>query len=638
MALGHRLQYEADNFLSRRTIALVGALFALTCCMVLTAAAVLVLAGLKPAGSSHDLDIADAIWLAVTRALDGGTVANDSGWPYRLVGLLVTVSGIFLISALIGVLVSGLDQRLAELHRGRTRVVETGHTLILGWSPQILTILHELACANRSRRLKRSGDKRNACVVILAERDRLEMEEDIRIKAPSTRGTRIVCRSGDPLDPDVLRMVSPETAHAMIVLSPGGAYPDLPVARALLALASNRDQHARQYHIVAAIQRPTNLEIMRMIVGQDAQVFLADRLIAHLIAQACRQPGLVRVYETLLRFEGIPIQFADIPTLIGVAYGEALFRIENGILIGLQSPDGAIQLNPSANTTIQPGDRLIVLKRYGESIRLTNPAHLQIHSDSIRHEPPVPLPPNHFLILGWNSCAPMILEQLSHCAPPGSQVTVSAPFPVERMQADCAEADYGSMRVTFEQGSPQDRSNLEKLTAAGCRHIVILGLVENTEVQIADAVSLVAFLYLRDIAKKTGRDLSILVEATDARSREIPGIAHADDGMIGEGIVALVLAQLAKNKDLGQVLVDLLTPERAHICLKPVGDYVRLGESVNFTALMAAAQCKGETTIGYRLHSEVKPAGLSSGIHLNPDKTTRLSFGEQDRLIVLAKG
>lgn len=641
--VGDLLRYRLDNFVSRGTISLVAALSAVTSCVVLGAAAILVVAGLKPAGSAGGLSFPEAVWLAATRALDGGTVAADSGWLYRLIGLLVTVGGIFLTSALISVLVSGLDQRLAELRRGRTRVVETGHTLILGWSPQIFGILHELACANRSRppRHQAGSDgrsQRSPSVVILADRDRLKMEDEIRLKAPNTQGTRIACRSGDPLDPEVLEIVSPETARAMIVLSTGGQHPDLPVVQALLALACDRAQREQCYHIVAAIHRPANIEFARMVAGDGAQVFLADRLIAHVTAQACRQPGLLPVYEELLRFEGVPIQFAGLPALTGAAYGEALYRLENSMLIGLQSADGALRLNPAANTPLQGGDRLIVIHRRGEPMRLSSASRVNADSHALRREPPAPLPPDSLLILGWNGRAPTILEQLSHYGAPGSQVMVCAPLPVEQMQAACAGAAYGPTQVAFEKANPQDRPTLEKLAAAGYPHMLILSPVENQDLQLADAFTMVTYLHLRDIARRTARDFSILLELTNAPRHDLPGITGANDGVISEALVALVLAQIAENKEPGSILIDLLSPGGTHLLLKAAGDYVLPGEPVSFYTVMAAAQSRGETAIGYRLLSEAARGGRSSGVHLNPPKSTLISFSEQDRVIVLARG
>jgi hypothetical protein len=63
------------------------------------------------------------------------------------------LGGVFVLSSLIGVLTNGMQQRLDELRKGRSEVMETGHTVILGWSEQIFTILPELVAANSSERV-----------------------------------------------------------------------------------------------------------------------------------------------------------------------------------------------------------------------------------------------------------------------------------------------------------------------------------------------------------------------------------------------------------------------------------------------------------------------------------------------------
>src|SRR6185312_893017 len=103
-----------------------------------------------------------------------------------------TIGGVLVVSALIGILNTGLDTRIAELRKGRSRVVERGHTVVLGWSDQVFTIISELAIANEGR---------PACVTILANRDKVEMEDSIRAKLHHTGTLRVVCRTGDPTDP-----------------------------------------------------------------------------------------------------------------------------------------------------------------------------------------------------------------------------------------------------------------------------------------------------------------------------------------------------------------------------------------------------------------------------------------------------
>ena len=96
--------------------------------------------------------------------------------------------------------------QLAELRRGHSIVLEKDHTVILGWSDSIFTIVRELTLANESRR--------KPVIVILADRDKVEMEDDLKAKVPDLRGTRVVCRSGSPMDIDDLALSSHTRAPA----------------------------------------------------------------------------------------------------------------------------------------------------------------------------------------------------------------------------------------------------------------------------------------------------------------------------------------------------------------------------------------------------------------------------------------
>ena len=61
--------------------------------------------------------------------------------------------------------------------------------------------MSELSIANESRK--------RPVIVVLADRDKVEMEDELREKVPDLRGTRVVCRSGSPDDIERPRAVQP---------------------------------------------------------------------------------------------------------------------------------------------------------------------------------------------------------------------------------------------------------------------------------------------------------------------------------------------------------------------------------------------------------------------------------------------
>src|SRR5262245_5003224 len=184
-SLPDRLRYAFDNTMSKGTIALIGLLAALSTLVVVVMAVLVTIVGITPEGADQ-LSFPEAVWQSLMRELDSGAVGGDAGWPFRLSMLLVTFGGIFILSTLIGVLTSGIEGKIENLRKGRSRVIEQGHTVILGWSQQIFVVISELIAAG--------ANQPKSCIVIMGDKDKVEMEEEIRDFVGSTNRTRIVCR------------------------------------------------------------------------------------------------------------------------------------------------------------------------------------------------------------------------------------------------------------------------------------------------------------------------------------------------------------------------------------------------------------------------------------------------------------
>jgi len=144
----HRLRYAFDNSMSKGAVALIGYLGLASLGLIMVAGLVVILFRIIPGGESEVPGFGEAMWLSLMRTLDSGTMGGDLGSGFRVTMLFVTLGGIFIVSSLIGVINNGIEAKLDELRKGRSFVVERDHTLILGWSPKIFTILSELVLAN----------------------------------------------------------------------------------------------------------------------------------------------------------------------------------------------------------------------------------------------------------------------------------------------------------------------------------------------------------------------------------------------------------------------------------------------------------------------------------------------------------
>ena len=123
----------------------------------------------------------------------------------------------------------------------------------------------------------------------------------------------------------------------------------------------------------------------------------------------------------------------------------------------------------------------------------------------------------------------------------------------------------------------------------------------------------------------------------DLRDRALAEVARADDFIVSDRLISLMIAQVAETKHLNAVFDDLLDPDGSEIYLKPAGDYVALGQAVPFAAVIEAARRRGEVAFGYRTHGRADDAGAAYGVAINPPKLAEITFGPADRVIVLAE-
>ncbi|MBV8856403.1 MAG: NAD-binding protein [Acidobacteria bacterium] len=632
--LSQRLRYAFDRSLSGGTVSLIGWLALGSVLIVMTATVVIMLTGLAPEAAEGQepqaLGFAEAFWQSLMRSIDPGTVAGDTGWGYRALMLAVTVGGIFIVSLLISVLSSGLQNKLEELRKGRSFVVEEGHTLILGWSSRVFLIIRELVIANENQKRPR--------VVILADRDKVEMEEEIRSKVGDTKNTRVVCRSGIPIDLVDLEIVNPHAAKSIIILSPeGSANADAQVIKMILAITNNPHRREEPYHVVAEIRDEKNLEVARIVGRDEAKLVLSGDIIARITVQTCLQVGLSIVYTELLDYGGDEIYMQEEPRLAGRTYGEAVLSYENCSLMGLRPAAGGVQINPPAETVIREGDKLIVIAEDDDKVVYTGTPAGAVDESAIELAGETERRPERVLVLGWNKRGRTIVRELDNYVPEGSFLKVVADTPREETWLDAEAGHLRHLALEFEQGDTTDRQVLDRLNLTSFQHIILLCYAEQLDAQAADAKTMITLLHLRDIERQKGESYSVVSEMVDVRNRALAAVAKADDFIVSDELTGLLLTQVSENGELLELFQDLFRSEGSEIYLKPAKDYVPAGRAVNFYTVAEAARRRGHTAIGYRLERHADDASRAHGVRVNPPKSEAVTFQPEDKIIVLAE-
>ncbi len=636
-----RWRYWFDKTMSRGTPAQVALLALASLAIITLSGAFISLTGAAPEGGEPSSFI-DATWNSLMHAFDPTRVDNYPDWTFRGIMAFATLGGLFIVSAFIGILTTGLDNRLQNLRLGRSRVIERDHTLILGWSPKVFPILSELVIAKANERKPR--------IVVLAEQGKVEMEEEIRARIGRTGRTQIICRTGCPIDPADIDIANPDEASAIIILSPAGDDdPDAQVIKSIMALTRDRERKAGRYHIVAEIQEARNLKVARLVGGDDATLILSGDLIARVMMHTCRQPGLSAVYTELLGYTGSEIYFRAEPSLVGRSYGEAILAYERCSVAGLRKQGQPAHLNPPADTPIEAGDELVLIAEDDSAIRAGAIASAQIDPSALREPRPASPAPERFLILGWNAHGPTVLTELDRFVAPGSEALVVADLGEFEEDVAALAGSLERLVVSAQVGDTTDPDALEALGLGRFDHALVLCYSGQLGVQEADARTTVTLLHLREIMRHrsgtsagehspaSGAGFNIVSQMLDLRNRELAEVTRADDFIVSDNLVSLILAQVAQDPGLADVFIDLLAVEGSEIYLEPAGAYVETGRPVNFYTVCEAARRRGETAIGYRLHALAGDATKSYGVVINPAKSERVTFGGLDRIIVLAE-
>jgi voltage-gated potassium channel Kch len=628
-SLKSRIRYYFENTMSSGPMGVIKWLAIVSLFVVVILGIVIAVAGIKSeVNPDEELGFIEGAWQILMSTLDQGAMAGDQTWSFRAVRFVATLGSLFLLSILIGSISSGIDAKIGELKKGKSKVLESNHTLILGWSEKIFSILTEVIEAN--------SNQKKPSIVILANRDKEEMDDEIRQRITNLKNTRIIVRSGSPLSSSAINVVNPNEARSIIVLAGEEENTDTYVIKSVLALTNGKNRKKEPYHIVAELKDPKNMEAADL-VGNDETIFvLSSDLISRITAQTCRQSGLSVVYSDLLQFEGDEIYFADANKLVGKSYKESIMMYETSSVLGVFTKEESVLINPPMDYKFQKGDQVIAISEDDDTVVLSNKTDYKISVDSFNREAEKDPIIERTLILGWNEKGKRIIEELDNYVAKGSEVLIISEG--IDISEDLEELKTGLKRqsLKFQEGDINDRKTLVDMKTETYDHIILLSYT-HIDVQESDAKTLICLLHLRNLSEEHNKDYAIVSEMLDIQNRELGVVAKADDFIVSDNLISLMLSQLSENKELKKVYDVLFEAEGSEIYLKPVSRYVKTGVPMNFYTVAESAAQLNETAFGYRISSQAQQSENAFGVYMNPDKSKMVTFSPEDFIIVLAE-
>ncbi len=637
--LGDRLSYRIDNLMSGNPAFKLFALFGLTSVLVLLGGTVYWVATAGEEGS----DFIHGLWAAWTFIADAGTQGGEQSTLTRAIALVITVGGMMIFALLLGLVSETLGERVDELKKGRSRVIESDHSLILGWNEKIFTLVQQLIEANASRR--------RAVVVILSDRPKEEMEEALRDAIADFKSTTVVCRSGDTTMASDLRKVNAQGARSIVVLGDDHDPEESDIRATKTVLALRRGVGPLAGHLVVELMESASRPMVEMVGHGAVEVVSARDLIGRLMVQTSRQNGLAHAYARLLCFEGSEFYLKEWKEAHGRYFGEVWGYFPETVVCGVMpNPNGPnapkegppVILNPPDDYVIGPGDQLLFLAEDDDAYGLKP---LPPNFRPVQRPPPFSVPEpatERLLFLGWRADMGTMIRELDGYVVPGSQLTLVSTLTREEAQERLKQeglAGLKRLRLTYQQGNLASRSDLEQLKVEEFHSILVLAdeTSDRTPDEV-DARTLMSLLLIRDIQRKNGVvGIPVLSEIRDPRTKDLAAIAEASDYVVSNEITSMLMAQVSEKREMNAVWGDLFDSDGNEIYLKHVGRYVSPGEPASFFDVMARARARREVAIGYRSHAQ-RDQEPDHGVVINPpDKTAPIAWSPEDRVIVLSE-
>ncbi len=607
--LRKRISYWFDCMMSKGPIAMSILLFAIT-------VAIVGVIGIIAYFVSDDGGVFYQIWNSLMHTIDTGNLAAASvdNLAYLTLMTIATLSGMVITSILIGIISTGVEGKLNDLRKGISVVQEDNHTVVIGFNNEIYTILRELIEAN--------ANHKNACVVILGEQPKEEMEDAISLHILDTKTTKIICRSGTLHDAYSLERCSVETCKSVIV----NVQDDAEIVKIILALTAyvkEKELLNPELQFVASMQDTQYAEVAKIAGGGRAAIIFAKDAIARIISNTCRQHGLSQVLTELFNFSGNEIYFESIPALAGKTFKEATLSFLNAVAVGLYT-DGFVQLNPPMDTVIKENAQIVLLE-LDDGVYEYHPKMTVDTSKICKGERSSAKANNNLLILGSNEKLPIILMEYAKYVGEDTRVII-----VDDDLDKTKLGTYDNLTITVCE-ERVTRDLLCRFLDTSINNILLLN-DDSQDSETSDSMTLLRLILLRDIADKDNRRFAITTEMRSVENQRLATQARVDDFVIGSNFASLMLAQISENPKMIPLIDDLLDESGSELYMKPISDYVAIGEPIDSYMLTESAAEKGEVYIGYRHIREEK-----TNVIVNPRKDEKIVFGELDQIVVIAE-
>lgn len=596
-----RFRYRFDNIMAKGNVSMVKLLVLCT-----LAAVILIAATIHFLTPAEDRDLAGSFWDALASTVNAWMpYSEDGNLAYILLTALAAVTGLLFTSILIGIITAAVEEKVTGLKEGSSVVLESGHTVVLGFTPGEYTLIEQLASTAQGKKM---------CIVVAGDLPKSEMEDGIRGNVDLPENVRVICRCVDAGDIASLSVCSIPDCRTVVINQPN----DIDTVKATLAAHKILSESGRDDVRIVSNVSSASFLLPRDIARTMNLINLSvSDVIARVIAHSCTETGIARAYADLFDIKGGRLQILPFPMLAGKTFGSAVRTMDGAVPVGVIT-GGRILLNPPEDHVIAENDDLICWADDGRAITFVKEPFPEIETSAGTASPAE----EKTVVIGDDPALETLLREL----PEQRNLVTAARIPEERRASLLALAEQQSdVTLTFFDGDTEDPDKLKRLLK-DAQHVVVLAS-ESDEADNADMINILRYIKITDLKRREGLSFSVTVELRSEKHVQLTGSDNAVDLIVAPHLVSMFLAQLAERPELAGVFRELLSNEGSELHLKPavlLGE----GETVTWGALRATLLRRRMLLLGY-------VAGDATV--LNPALNDTVETGRIDKLVVISE-
>lgn len=601
--------------------------------------------------------------------IPGVVVLGQGNIPRQIFTNMLWLVGTYLFAAVLGVITGDIMERIEAVMSGNNPVVAVNHTVILNWNRETIPLLRQISIS----RMERDSDVFAGDVVIMANKEKSQMDEEVRKALKGCKNMKWHTRSGSPHCITDLESVAAGQAQTVILLCPENtegvaqkqvtavmgvqtarsstaARPFMKLSKQSIAVQVPSDPHeAKVLETASGVFEASNQKVQLTSMSGRRDMSLLAAL------SAC-QPGVASVYCAIVQQtkDGCEFYIKHFPELGGCTFREARRRLPDVILYGyIRTADKSLHSNPNDDDVLKEEDRIIAIastgffspheKPVGTSTPDVKPMQASLRTQNAKpgNEDHVS-EPQKIVVLWSEGSIEDLTNSLTSLTPRGSEVTV-----ISKKEPECFPSNASGpilrCKIFWQEGDPLDDHQHIRAGVASA-HAVIIGTIESTTDKEADAAVLSTLLVLQHAvgSGKRDGDMPPLHVIGMVQRPETIGVANWLVGKLTKGaitaellqpaeLVSGALCQVAADPGLAGLLANFLySQEGQGISLQRPSSYGIIdGSSPAFLEIQERAREQGETAIGW--------LSDSGPLHLAPHALQRHSYAPGDRVIIVGR-